>query len=219
MAAFSASAELTEVNMKMCVIKWTSAAAVMLLALPASAGYWFNSSGEVWRSGAGECVHTNFWTPEKSIVGCDGKVAEVAAPPPAPVVAPAPVAQPVAVTQVEETVNFGFDRADLDANATSAIDAMVDRAKREGGIRAVRLTGHADRIGTEEYNLDLSLRRASAVSEYLVQNAGVDPQAIEISGKGESQPLVACEGVFGAAALNCLAPNRRVEIEFDLLGR
>jgi OOP family OmpA-OmpF porin len=203
--------------MKIGLLKWVVAMVAMLLALPASAGYWFNSSGEVWRSGAGECVRTGYWTPDMIIVGCDGRVAEKAAPPPPPVARPTPPPPPpAAMASAEETVNFGFDRADLDAEATAAIDAMVEQARRQGSIRAARLTGHADRIGTEEYNLDLSLRRASAVSDYLVQRIGLDPQAIEISGKGESQPLVGCEGVFGAAAIRCLAPNRRVDIELDL---
>ena len=194
--------------------------ATMLLALPASAGYWFDSSGEVWRSGAGECVHTGFWTLDMAIVGCDGRVAEEPAPPPAPVARPAPPPPaPVAVAPAEGTVNFGFDRADLDAEATAAIDAMVDQAKRKGSITGARLTGHTDRIGTDEYNLDLSLRRASAVSDYLVGRTGLDAQSVEISGKGESQPLVGCEGVFGAEAIRCLAPNRRVEMVLDVQAR
>lgn len=200
-------------------LKRLAMAAAMLLALPASAGYWFDSGGEVWRSGAGECVHTGFWNPDMIIVGCDGRVAERAVPPPAPVARPAPPPPrpaPVAVAPSEATVNFAFDRADLDAAATASIDAMVDQAQRRGSITGARLTGHTDRIGTEEYNLDLSLRRASSVSEYLVGRTGLDPQVIEISGKGESQPLVGCEGVFGAEAIRCLAPNRRVEILLDV---
>jgi OOP family OmpA-OmpF porin len=122
------------------------------------------------------------------------------------------------VTSADATVNFGFDKADLDADAMAAIDTLVNDAKSHGGIRAVRLTGHTDRIGTEEYNLDLSLRRAGSVSDYLIQRGGVDPQVIEIGGKGEAEPLVGCEGERGAAAVSCLAPNRRVDVILDLLG-
>jgi OOP family OmpA-OmpF porin len=120
------------------------------------------------------------------------------------------------MSTADAKVNFGFDRADLDATATAAIDTLVGQAKSKGSIKSVRVTGHADRIGTEEYNLDLSLRRASAVGDYLTQNAGIDAQSIELAGKGESQPLVGCEGVRGAALVNCLAPNRRVEVVLDL---
>lgn len=193
---------------------YIAALAASLLAVSqqaqANEGYWNEKGGSVWRSGAGECVHTGFWQPAMAIVGCDGKVAEE--PKPEPVAAaPAP-----AVTSMDAKVNFGFDRADLDATATAAIDTLVGEAKSKGGIKSVRVTGHADRIGTEEYNLDLSLRRAGAVSDYLTQNAGIDAQSVELAGKGESQPLVGCEGVRGAALINCLAPNRRVEVVFDL---
>jgi len=193
---------------------YIAALAACLLAVSqqaqANEGYWNEKGGSVWRSGSGECVHTGFWQPAMAIVGCDGKVAEE--PKPEPVAAaPAP-----AVTSMDAKVNFGFDRADLDATATAAIDTLVGEAKSKGEIKSVRVTGHADRIGTEEYNLDLSLRRAGAVSDYLTQNAGIDAQSVELAGKGESQPLVGCEGVRGAALINCLAPNRRVEVVFDL---
>jgi len=192
---------------------YLAALAVSLLAVSqaqAANGYWDDKADSVWRSGSGECVHTGFWNMDMAIVGCDGKVAEVAAP--EPVAAPAPVA----MSSAEGLVKFGFDRADLDQAATAAIDTLVGQAKSQGGIRSVKVTGHADRIGAEEYNLDLSLRRASAVGDYLTQSAGIDAQAVELAGKGESQPLEACEGVRGSALVNCLAPNRRVEVVFDL---
>ena len=177
------------------------------------AGYWFDSSGSVWRSSAGECWRTGYWTRADIIVGCDGRMAEPAATPaPAPDRAVAPAAP--TLKTAEATVGFGFDRADLDATATAALEELLTRVK--GLVRSVRLTGHADRIGTDEYNLDLSLRRASAVSDYLTQRIAIDPQKIEISGKGESEPLVGCEGVYGAAAIRCLAPNRRVDVMFDM---
>ncbi len=189
------------------------AASLLVVSQQAQAaeGYWNELGGSVWRSGFGECVHTGFWQPVMAIVGCDGKVAEEAMPEPAAAPSPAPAMMPL-----DGKVNFGFDRADLDAGATAALDNLVSEAKSKGGIKSVRVTGHADRIGTEEYNLDLSLRRAGAVGDYLTQSAGVDAQAVELAGKGESQPLVGCEGIRGAALINCLAPNRRVEVVFDL---
>ncbi len=175
----------------------------------AAEGYWVEKGGSVWHSGSGECVHTGFWSMDKAIVGCDGKVAEAA---PEPVAAAVPVAMP----SMDAEIGFGFDRADLDANATATIDALVTQGKSKGQIRSVKVTGHTDRIGTEEYNLDLSLRRAGAVGDYLTQNAGIDAQSIELAGKGESQPLAGCEGVRGAALVECLAPNRRAEIVLEL---
>ena len=201
-----------EVEMKFRATYLAAVAASLLAVSQAQAneGYWNEKGGSVWRSGSGECVHTGFWKLDMAIVGCDGMVAAV----PEPAAAPAPA--PAAMSSADATVNFGFDRADLDTTATAAIDTLVGQAKSKSGIKSVRVTGHADRIGTEEYNLDLSLRRASAVSDYLTQNAGIDAQAIELAGKGESQPLVGCEGVRGAALVKCLAPNRRVDVVLDL---
>ena len=196
---------------------------LMCGVMPVQAGYWYDSSGGIWRSGAGECWRTGYWTPEMIVAGCDDGVAELAKPepmakpaPPAPEPAPAPAPEPVAMTSVDETVNFGFDRADLESDATAVVDRLLQRATSQGRIKSVKLTGHTDRIGTDGYNLDLSLRRASSVADYLVQSGKVDPQVIEIAGKGETEPLVGCEGIFGAAAIECLAPNRRVDMVLDL---
>ena len=180
----------------------------------AAEGYWSNSSGEIWKNSSGECWHTGFYAPEMAIVGCD-KMAEAPAPVAAPA-APAPAPAPMAMASTDGTVLFGFDRADLDGDAKAAIDSLVRKAQSHGGVKGVRLTGHADRIGTEDYNMDLSLRRASSVSSYLSSSAGIDPQMIEVGGRGESEPVVGCEGERGAAAIRCLAPNRRVEVILDL---
>lgn len=201
--------------MKTPIAYITFALLLVLGAGQVQAGYWYSSAGELVRSGFGECWHTGFWAPEMAVVGCDGKVAEA----PVPVAEPTPAPEPMPVGSVDAKVNFGFDRADLDADAMAAIDTLVGDAQSKGDIKAVRLTGHADRIGTEGYNMDLSLRRAGAVNDYLVQRAGVDPQAVEIGGRGESEPLVGCEGERGAAAIRCLAPNRRVEVILDLMAR
>lgn len=195
-------------------ISATTLAAVtffLLASSPALAanGYWNAKGDSVWRSGYGECIHTGFWNIELAIVGCDGKVAEAA---PQPEAAPLPVAKGSADTRV----NFGFDRVDLEPVATTALDALVSQAGGKAAIRSARVTGHADRIGAEEYNLDLSLRRAEAVADYLGRNAGVDPQAIDVAGRGESEPLVGCDGERGSALISCLAPNRRVEVMLDL---
>ena len=135
---------------------YLATAAVSMLAIIASAGgrrILERKLDSVWRSGYGECLHTGFWSPDMAIVGCDGKVAEVVEVEPRwPGAAGCDCA--------DGTVNFGFDRADLDPAAMAAIDTLVGQAKSKGSIKSVKLTGHADRIGTEEYNLDLSLRRA-----------------------------------------------------------
>ena len=85
-----------------------------------------------------------------------------------------------------------------------AIQQAANAFKQTGAARVVA-TGHADRSGPENYNMALSLRRANAVKDSLIRN-GVPAGAIQVVGRGESQPLVpTADGVREPQ-------NRRVEI-------
>jgi outer membrane protein OmpA-like peptidoglycan-associated protein len=76
---------------------------------------------------------------------------------------------------------------------------------REFPQMKLRVEGHADQRGTDDYNLDLSRRRAESVRRYLTETSGIAPRRIEISGYGESQPLVL------GTNMTALTLNRRVE--------
>jgi outer membrane protein OmpA-like peptidoglycan-associated protein len=69
----------------------------------------------------------------------------------------------------------------------------------------VNITGHADSVGDEQYNMDLSLQRSTAVGNYLVSR-GVAPQRVFAYGAGETQPVASNDTDGGRAQ------NRRVEI-------
>jgi hypothetical protein len=117
-------------------------------------------------------------------------------PPPPP---PPPPAQATSFM-----VFFDWDRSDLSQQAQSTIGQAANTFKQTGAARVVA-TGHADRSGPDNYNMALSLRRANAVKDALVRN-GVPAGAIQVIGKGESQPLVPTpDGVREPQ-------NRRVEI-------
>jgi len=121
----------------------------------------------------------------------------------APTVAPPPPAPPAAQTN-SFMVFFDWDRSNLSQQAMATIQQAANAFKTKGSARVVA-TGHADRSGPENYNMALSLRRANAVKDALVQN-GVPATAISVVGKGESQPLVpTADGVREPQ-------NRRVEI-------
>jgi OOP family OmpA-OmpF porin len=82
--------------------------------------------------------------------------------------------------------------------------------KANPDIQLVMVTGHTDRLGSEEYNQKLSERRANQVRDYLISQ-GVEANRLQAVGKGESEPVVACDGVKGRKKLiECLQPNRRV---------
>ena len=74
--------------------------------------------------------------------------------------------------------------------------------------------GHTDRLGNEDYNKKLSVKRAEAVKSYLVSAKGVDPSNVFVDGKGETDPVTGttCRGK-GSKLIACLQPDRRVEIE------
>lgn len=145
--------------------------------------------------------------------------APVVAPEPEPAPAPAPAPEPVCTPTVDTiTISgeelFGFDKAKLSENGKAKLDQAVDqiRADSELRIKSIVITGHTDRIGSEQYNQKLSEKRVDVVKAYMVSK-GVDESIIEAVGKGESEPIVACDGVKGKKALvECLAPNRRVEV-------
>ena len=135
----------------------------------------------------------------------------VPAPAPAPVAAaPAPAAEPAPVA-VSEKMSFAaealfdFDKAIVKPEGKRALDELL--SKLEGMNTDVMVTvGHADAIGTDDYNQKLSLRRAEAVKAYLVSK-GIEQSRVYTEGKGESQPVADNSTSAGRAK------NRRVTVE------
>jgi peptidoglycan-associated lipoprotein len=114
---------------------------------------------------------------------------------------PVAAEQPAALR--DNTVYFDYDRANVRASETSKLDAVASYIKG-GANRPIRIEGHCDERGTEEYNRSLGERRALAVREYLAR-AGVDPNMIDTISHGEDKPAV--PGHDQAA----WAKNRRAE--------
>jgi peptidoglycan-associated lipoprotein len=102
-------------------------------------------------------------------------------------------------------IRFGFNESTLTDAARTQLNELSDCVKKGGGGK-VTLEGHADERGTEEYNLQLSNRRAASVRKYLT-DLGVPPNRLDTVGYGENRPAV--EGHDEAA----WAANRRVEFK------
>ena len=103
-----------------------------------------------------------------------------------------------------DSMQFNFDKATLrpeNRELLSKIVGILLTSKNYG----IYVYGHTDDIGSEEYNLDLSERRAQRVREYLTEN-GIAPEIITSKGFGKSRPIVP-----GTSA-EARAENRRVEI-------
>jgi outer membrane protein OmpA-like peptidoglycan-associated protein len=104
----------------------------------------------------------------------------------------------------EDTLKFDFDKATLRPENRELLSRIAGVLLTSKGYR-IDVFGHTDDIGTDEYNLKLSQRRAQSVRNYLVE-AGVDPEIIATQGLGKSSPRV--PGTTPAAR----TANRRVEI-------
>lgn len=103
-----------------------------------------------------------------------------------------------------DSLQFDFDRAELRAENRELLSRIAGVLLTSGNY-GVYVYGHTDDVGTEEYNLDLSERRAFAVRDYLVE-AGIDPGIVSVRGFGKSQP------VAPGTSPEARAKNRRVEI-------
>ena len=90
---------------------------------------------------------------------------------------------------------------------------VLPKLKDFAEIRYINVNGHSDLLGSPTYNQALSEKRAAAVRDYLVAQ-GVSGDKIEVYGFGKTLPIKSCRGEKGRRALiECLAPNRRVQIE------
>ncbi len=152
-------------------------------------------------------------------------VAAPAPPPAAPAPEPKPVAKPEApkkpaVVTLSSTELFEFNQATLTPEARAKLDKeIVARAKDLGSISLVHIDGHADRLGSHEYNQKLSEKRAEAVRAYLVSR-GFDAARIEVLGSGKTNAVKSCPDQKNRKALiECLAPNRRVVVEMKGMPR
>ncbi len=138
---------------------------------------------------------------------------------PAPIAEPAPAPEPVAAPKpvfervtLSSTELFGFDSAKL-RMPQPKLDQIADVLNKHPEVTNVAINGYADRLGRDAYNQKLSQQRADAVKNYLVSK-NVDGSRLAATGKGEADPVEACDGVKKRAALiKCLEPNRRVEVE------
>ncbi|MEX1993938.1 MAG: OmpA family protein [Steroidobacteraceae bacterium] len=99
---------------------------------------------------------------------------------------------------------FMSGRADLKPGATSNLTRLVTFLN-QNPQRNVEIEGHTDSVGSDEYNQDLSQRRADSVRSYLIQQ-GIASQRISATGKGEHQPVAGNESDGGRQQ------NRRVEV-------
>jgi outer membrane protein OmpA-like peptidoglycan-associated protein len=104
----------------------------------------------------------------------------------------------------DSTFRFDFDRAELNQKNRELLSRIAGILLVSKGY-GLSVFGYTDDVGTEEYNQQLSVRRAKAVEDYLVRS-GIDPAIVNVKGYGKTSPIAS--GTTAAAR----AKNRRVEI-------
>jgi len=87
----------------------------------------------------------------------------------------------------EQTVYFDFDKANVKPSEISKLETVASQMKSTQRGKALRIEGHCDERGTEEYNRSLGERRAQSVREALVR-MGIDANLIETITLGEERP-------------------------------
>jgi OOP family OmpA-OmpF porin len=120
--------------------------------------------------------------------------------------------QPIKVASIAENITitlnnvfFDFDKAELKPESFPELDRIVKVMKEKTGVE-VEISGHTDAVGTEEYNLGLSERRAKAVVKYIVDK-GIEKGRINTLYLGETKP------VDTNATKEGRSKNRRVEFK------
>ena len=87
---------------------------------------------------------------------------------------------------VIDNIFYDFDKATLRSESKTALDEMA-QVLRDNPNVTIEMASHTDRHGTEEYNINLSSRRAKSVIDYLI-SVGIDPRRLQSQGYGESRP-------------------------------
>jgi outer membrane protein OmpA-like peptidoglycan-associated protein len=111
--------------------------------------------------------------------------------------------------QVKLRINnvfFDFDQYTLKSESFPELDRLIKLLK-DNNQRKIHLEGHTDNEGTDEYNLELSRKRAESVRDYLVRK-GTAKERISILGYGATMPVTSNDTEEGRAT------NRRVEMWF-----
>jgi len=105
---------------------------------------------------------------------------------------------------------FDFDKWTIREDAEEILSKVgeIIRASQY----PVAIIGHTDSKGAEAYNSELSKKRAEAVKQWLVSQAGIDPSRIETTGKGESESVAPNTNPDGSDNPEGRQKNRRVEI-------
>jgi outer membrane protein OmpA-like peptidoglycan-associated protein len=106
--------------------------------------------------------------------------------------------------EILDKIYFETDKADIKPISFPLLDAIAATLKGNPQLQLVEIQGHADERGNDDYNLDLTDRRAASVRRAM-EERGVEGERMRSRGYGESKPICTRHDE------NCWSQNRRVE--------
>lgn len=116
---------------------------------------------------------------------------------------------------VVKNIYYPFDEDYLTADSKTVIDTTIFKILSDNPSIIIELSSHTDWFGTDEYNEDLSQRRAESVVDYLISK-GIKEERLKPKGYGEYRPLVPNSNPDGSDNPENRAKNRRTE--FKIIG-
>jgi len=192
-------------------------------------GYAKSSSGSPVTDSSGECVRTNYEDSKEYLEKCgyEKVVKEKLEVDNQPAGAGVAVVEDTAIVKsgqvlaekqeiVAETfienLEFKFNSSDLTTADKAELDGLIVKIDQyrpmlRQNVAHLNVIGHTDSVGAESYNQSLSERRAQAVADYFATVGSVPSQTMQVSGKGEAEPIGDNNTDEGRAL------NRRVVIE------
>lgn len=110
-----------------------------------------------------------------------------------------------------ENMYFDTNRDIIKSSSKPSLELLLAFMKKHEGIK-IEISGHTDSRGNDDYNLDLSQRRAESVMDYLITN-GIDEKQLIAKGYGETEPIAPNENKDGSDNAEGRKLNRRTEIK------
>lgn len=108
------------------------------------------------------------------------------------------------ICAIDDNINFDFGKSDIKPSSYPYLNRLAETLSRTGAN--ITVNGHTDNVGNEEFNMELSRRRALAVMNYL-KSRGVSDSKLSYKAYGMTRPLVSNDTEEGRRL------NRRVEFE------
>ena len=110
--------------------------------------------------------------------------------------------------RIPSRIEFEFDSDRITPQGKLDLDTFGEALVTDLRGSGVALEGHTDAVGTDDYNMALSERRAAAAKQYLIESFGIDPSRVSAVGMGKNNPIASNEDAAGRSQ------NRRVDFVF-----